>query len=62
MFSLSFQNVVLMDTDRCTCSLINPNDNFAPPKTFTFDGVYYVNSTTENIYNEITYPLVEVII
>ncbi|XP_046678178.1 osmotic avoidance abnormal protein 3 isoform X3 [Homalodisca vitripennis] len=53
------KNVVLMDSERCTCSLINPRDSSAPPKTFTFDGVYYINSTTEQIYNEIAYPLVE---
>ncbi|XP_054274997.1 osmotic avoidance abnormal protein 3-like [Macrosteles quadrilineatus] len=56
---LKCKNVVLMDSERCTCSLINPNDSSAPPKTFTFDGVYYINSTTEQIYNEIAYPLVE---
>ncbi|KAG8295865.1 Kinesin-like protein kif17 [Homalodisca vitripennis] len=52
------KNVVLMDSERCTCSLINPRDSSAPPKTFTFDGVYYINSTTEQIYNEIAYPLI----
>lgn len=34
--------------------------NSAPPKTFTFDGAYFMDSTTEQIYNEIVYPLVEV--
>ncbi|RZF32357.1 hypothetical protein LSTR_LSTR001821 [Laodelphax striatellus] len=57
--SLNCKNVVLMDSERCTCSLINPNDCSAPPKVFTFDGVYYINSTTEQIYNEIAYPLIE---
>jgi kinesin family protein 3/17 len=49
-----------MDNSHCTCSIVNPNDSSAPPKNFTFDGVYHVNSTTEQIYNEIAYPLVEV--
>ncbi|XP_075229690.1 osmotic avoidance abnormal protein 3-like [Lycorma delicatula] len=57
--ALKCKNVVLMDSERCTCSLINPNDCSAPPKSFTFDGVYYISSTTEQIYNEIAYPLIE---
>ena len=39
---------------------MNPNDVSAPPKTFTFDSVYGENSTTEQLYNEIAYPLIEV--
>ena len=35
-----------------------PND---PPKSFTFDGVYGEDSTTEQIYNDIGFGLVEVI-
>ena len=31
----------------------------APPKLFTFDGVYYINDTTQQIYEEICFPLVE---
>lgn len=49
-----------MDNSLCSCSILNPTDSSAPPKTFTFDGVYHINSTTEQIYNEIAYPLVEV--
>uniref|UniRef100_A0A7E4UYI7 Kinesin-like protein n=1 Tax=Panagrellus redivivus TaxID=6233 RepID=A0A7E4UYI7_PANRE len=33
-----------------------------PPKTFTFDGVYFMDSTAEQIYNDIVYPLVENVI
>lgn len=33
-----------------------------PPKMFTFDGAYYMDSTGEQIYNDIVYPLVEVIL
>ena len=32
-----------------------------PPKMFTFDGVYYLESTSEQIYNDIVFPLVDVI-
>lgn len=49
-----------MDSDRCSCSIMNPTDSSAPPKAFTFDGVYSINSTTEQIYNESAYPLIEV--
>lgn len=55
-----FQNILLMDSECCTCSIANPNDSTAPPKSFTFDSVYSVVSTTEQIYNDIVYPLVEV--
>jgi hypothetical protein len=49
-----------MDSKIYQCSLANLNDPTAPPKTFTFDGCYYTDSTTEALYNEIAYPLVEV--
>ena len=42
------------------CSIVSPNDPSAPPKVMTFDGSYYTDSTTESIYNELAYPLVEV--
>lgn len=44
---------------RAQCAISNPHDKKAPPKHFTFDGAYFTDSTTENIYNEIAYPLVE---
>ena len=31
-----------------------------PEKLFSFDGVYYMDSTAEQIYNDIIYPIVEV--
>ena len=34
----------------------------SPPKQFTFDGAYYMDSTAEQIYNDIVYPLVENVI
>uniref|UniRef100_A0A914DVQ0 Kinesin-like protein n=1 Tax=Acrobeloides nanus TaxID=290746 RepID=A0A914DVQ0_9BILA len=33
-----------------------------PEKLFSFDGVYYMDSTAEQIYNDIIYPLVENVI
>lgn len=57
---LKCNTVIGMEGKRGQCSIRNPDDKKAPPKMFTFDGAYFVDSTTENIYNEIAYPLVEV--
>ena len=57
---LKCDTVVSMDSKRGQCSITNPGDKKAPPKNFTFDGAYFTDSTTEAIYNEIAYPLVEV--
>jgi kinesin family member 17 len=51
-----------MDPVCCTCYLSNPNEPSAPNKAFRFDGVYDEGSSTENIYNEIAYPLIEVML
>lgn len=56
---LKCNTVIAMEGKRGQCSIRNPDDKKAPPKMFTFDGAYFVDSTTENIYNEIAYPLVE---
>ena len=58
--NLNCKTVISMDTPKGQCSITNPHDEKAPPKMFTFDGAYFVDSTTEQIYNEIAYPLVEV--
>ena len=57
---LDCKTVVGMDSHTMQCSIQNPGDPKSPPKTFTFDGVYFVDSTTEQIYADIGYPLVEV--
>ena len=47
--------------DRGVCTIHKPDvAGKQPPKQFTFDGAYYTESTTEQIYNDIAYPLVEV--
>ncbi|KPM02239.1 Kinesin-like protein 1, partial [Sarcoptes scabiei] len=51
--------VVNIDPKCGQCSLINPDDRSVEPKTFTFDGAYNSESTTEQIYNEIVFPIVE---
>lgn len=57
---LNCECVVSMDGKIGQCSIKNPNDKKAPPKSFTFDGAFFIDSTTEQIYNDIGYPLVEV--
>ena len=51
-----------MDARSFSCSMVNPSLPNDPPKSFTFDGVYAEDSTTEQIYNDIGFALVEVII
>ncbi|GFY41220.1 kinesin-like protein KIF17 [Trichonephila inaurata madagascariensis] len=51
--------IISMDSSCGLCSIVNPADSSAPPKSFTFDGAYFIDSTTEQIYNEIVYPIVE---
>lgn len=41
-------------------SIQNPADLTAPSKEFTFDSAYDAKSSSESIYNDICYPLVEV--
>ena len=48
-----------MDDSVMQVNIMNPSDKNAPPKSFTFDGVYYMDSVTENIYKDMAYPLVE---
>ena len=49
-----------MAEDRGVCIIQKPDGGKQPPKQFTFDGVYFTAATTEQIYNDIAYPLVEV--
>ncbi|GIY43071.1 kinesin-like protein KIF17 [Caerostris darwini] len=51
--------IINMDSSCGLCSIVNPDDASVPPKSFTFDGAYFIDSTTEQIYNEIVYPIVE---
>ncbi|KAH0628779.1 hypothetical protein JD844_010296 [Phrynosoma platyrhinos] len=51
--------VVNMDSTRSQCFIQNPAASEDPPKQFTFDGAYYMDQNTEEIYNEIAYPLIE---
>uniref|UniRef100_A0A8C6V3S6 Kinesin-like protein n=1 Tax=Neogobius melanostomus TaxID=47308 RepID=A0A8C6V3S6_9GOBI len=57
----AFQSKVVlsMDLERCQCFIVKPGVVDEPPKQFTFDGTYFTDHTTEQMYNEIAYPLVE---
>ena len=57
---LKGSEVVKIDSQIGQCSLVNAHEKKAKPKVFTFDGAYDKNSTTEQIYEDIGYPLVEV--
>lgn len=57
---LHCQPVVTVDSARGQCFIQNPGAADEPPKQFTFDGAYHMEHFTEQIYNEIAYPLVEV--
>lgn len=52
-----FQNIV--EIANYVVSVLNPSARSAPRKTFTFDSVYDSLSTTERIYEDICYSLVE---
>ncbi|VFV24784.1 low quality protein: kinesin-like [Lynx pardinus] len=56
---LNCQPVVTVDSARGQCFIQNPGAADEPPKQFTFDGAYHMDHFTEQIYNEIAYPLVE---
>ncbi|XP_047382323.1 kinesin-like protein KIF17 isoform X7 [Sciurus carolinensis] len=56
---LNCQPVVTVDCARGQCFIQNPGAADEPPKQFTFDGAYHMDHVTEQIYNEIAYPLVE---
>lgn len=58
--SLNSKTVLTMELDRCQCFIKKPGAVDEPPKQFTFDGTYYIDQNTEQLYNEIAYPLVEV--
>ena len=56
---LKCEVVIKMDSSIGQCQLFKPGENEQPAKTFTFDGAYYTDSTTQTIYNDICFPLVE---
>ncbi|XP_070758134.1 kinesin-like protein KIF17 isoform X2 [Enoplosus armatus] len=57
--ALCSEMVLSMDLHLCQCFIEKPGAADEPPKQFTFDGTYFIDQTTEQMYNEIAYPLVE---
>ncbi|XP_052902902.1 osmotic avoidance abnormal protein 3 [Anopheles moucheti] len=49
----------VIQIDNALVNLDNPNDANAPQKSFQFDNAYGYAATTENIYSDICYSLVE---
>uniref|UniRef100_A0A3P8Y0J5 Kinesin-like protein n=1 Tax=Esox lucius TaxID=8010 RepID=A0A3P8Y0J5_ESOLU len=56
---LNCKMVVSVEMSGCQCFIKKPGTKEEPPKQFTFDGAYFIDQTTEQMYNEIAYPLVE---
>ncbi|CAF0925805.1 unnamed protein product [Rotaria sordida] len=56
---LKSQTIVSMNTQINQIMLENIEQSNEPPKQFTFDAVYPVDSVTENIYADSVFPLVE---
>jgi len=59
--SLKCGDIIKMDSRLAQCAIRNPDDKATQPKSFTFDGAFDIDSTTEQIYADIGFPLVEVI-
>ncbi|KAF7658490.1 hypothetical protein LDENG_00012250 [Lucifuga dentata] len=57
--ALGCKMVLSMDLHCCQCFIEKPGVSGEPPKQFTFDGTYFIDQTTEQMYNEIACPLVE---
>ncbi|XP_071350143.1 kinesin-like protein KIF17 isoform X2 [Trachinotus anak] len=57
--ALGSKTVMSMDLHRCQCFIEKPGAMDEPPKQFTFDGTYFIDQTTEQMYNETAYALVE---
>ncbi|CAH2010923.1 unnamed protein product [Acanthoscelides obtectus] len=49
----------VVNIQNCVVETWDPNEGSSFPKQFTFDSTYGQDSTTEVIYNDICYPLVE---
>ncbi|XP_030041990.1 kinesin-like protein KIF17 isoform X2 [Microcaecilia unicolor] len=56
---LKCRTVVSMDSSRGQCFIQKPGAEDEPPKQFTFDGAYNQEHQTEQMYNEVAFPLVE---
>ncbi|KAJ8259643.1 hypothetical protein GJAV_G00171800 [Gymnothorax javanicus] len=57
--ALNCKTVISTEPSRGQCFIEKPGATGEPPKQFTFDGAYSTHQSTEQMYNEIAYPLVE---
>ncbi|XP_038015506.1 kinesin-like protein KIF17 isoform X2 [Motacilla alba alba] len=57
--ALGHRAIVGVDSARGRCLVRNPAAPTEPPRQFSFDGAFGGEHSTEHIYNEIAYPLVE---
>ena len=53
--------VIKMDSATGLCELKKPKSmaSSGPPKRFTFDGVYFTESNSGQIYEDVGFPLVD---
>lgn len=56
---LNCKCVIDMDNGIRQVALTKPGAAELPPKLFTYDGVYFTDSTTRALYEDIAFPLVE---
>ena len=56
---LKCEVIVNIETQKSQVQLKCLEEPNLPPKSFTFDGSYGVDSNTEAIYNDVGFPLVE---
>ncbi|CAB1353625.1 unnamed protein product [Coregonus sp. 'balchen'] len=49
---LNCKMVVSVEMSRCQCFIKKPGAKEEPPKQFTFDGTYFIDQTTEQMYND----------
>jgi hypothetical protein len=56
---LNCRTIVSIDSSIGQVSLEKPDDKDDPPKSFSFDGVFGIDSCTRQIYEDLVFPLVE---
>ena len=57
--NLNCKPCVTCDDRTNKVSITKPGDKSLPPKNFTFDGAYFTDSTTKQIYEDVGFALVD---
>lgn len=60
--NLGCKNVIDVKSDVGMVSIKKPDGSSEPPKNFTFDATYDMNSNSQMIYEEMGFPLVEAVL